>query len=130
MAATTISFEIPDDLPEIYADPLLGRVFFNLFDNTRQHGGEATRISIAHHPSGTGLIITVADNGAGISPDDKLHLFERGFGKHTGLGLFLSREILAITGISISETGIPNEGARFELVVPAGAFRFEGDPAP
>ena len=70
-----------------------------------------------------------ADDGAGISPDDKLHLFERGFGKHTGLGLFLSREILAITGISISETGIPGEGARFEIAVPEGTFRFAEEQA-
>ena len=57
--------------------------------------------------SDTGLIIIIADNGAGISTEDKQHLFEHGFGKHTGLGLFLSREILSITGITISETGYP-----------------------
>ncbi len=68
--------------------------------------------------------ITVADNGMGISPEDKPHLFERGFGKNTGLGLFPSREILSITGISISETGIPGKGAQFEIAIPEGAFRF------
>jgi PAS domain S-box-containing protein len=124
MAATTITLEIPDDHLEVYADPLLVRVFYNLFDNTRQHGGEVTRISISHRRSDTGLIITIADNGTGISKKDKRHLFERGFGKHTGLGLFLSKEILSITGISIRENGIPGEGARFEIAVPEGAFRF------
>ncbi|MDO9325941.1 MAG: ATP-binding protein, partial [Methanoregula sp.] len=93
------------------------------FENTRQHGGEVTRISIAYHPTSTGLIVTVADNGIGLSPEDKKHLFERGFGKHTGLGLFLSQEILSITGISISETGVSGNGARFEIAVPEGAFR-------
>jgi len=34
-----------------------------------------------------------------------------------GLGLFLSREILAITGITITETGEPGNGARFEIAV-------------
>ena len=124
MAATTITLEIPDDHLEVYADPLLVRVFYNLFDNTRQHGGEVTRISISHRRSDTGLIITIADNGTGISKKDKRHLFERGFGKHTGLGLFLSKEILSITGISIRENGIPGEGARFEIAVPEGSFRF------
>lgn len=124
MAATTITLEIPDDHLEVYADPLLVRVFYNLFDNTRQHGGEVTRISISHRRSDTGLIITIADNGTGISKKDKQHLFERGFGKHTGLGLFLSKEILSITGISIRENGIPGEGARFEIAVPEGSFRF------
>ena len=124
MAATTITLEISDDHLEVYADPLLVKVFYNLFDNTRQHGGEVTRISISHRRSDTGLIITIADNGTGISKKDKQHLFERGFGKHTGLGLFLSKEILSITGITICENGIPGEGARFEIAVPEGAFRF------
>jgi signal transduction histidine kinase len=47
-------------------------------------------------------------------------IFEQGFGKNTGLGLFLSREILAITGITITENGVPGKGARFEITVPRG----------
>ncbi|MFH0968332.1 MAG: hypothetical protein V1862_11685 [Methanobacteriota archaeon] len=38
--------------------------------------------------------------------------------------LFLAREILGITGIEIQETGIYGEGARFEIRVPKGGFRF------
>jgi len=51
-------------------------------------------------------------------------IFEQGFGKHTGLGLFLSREILAITGSTIIENGTPGKGARFEITVPKGMYRF------
>jgi len=40
------------------------------------------------------------------------------------MGLFLAREILSITGITIKETGEPGNGARFEIAVPEGAFRF------
>jgi K+-sensing histidine kinase KdpD len=40
--------------------------------------------------------------------------------KHTGFGLYLMREILDITGITITETGEPGKGARFEMVVPKG----------
>jgi len=130
MAATPITLEIPDDHLEVYADPLLFKVFYNLFENTRQHGGAVNRISISHCRSDTGLIITIADNGAGISQKDKQHLFERGFGKNTGLGLFLSKEILSITGITIRENGMPGEGARFEIAVPEGAFRFAEKQAP
>jgi len=43
--------------------------------------------------------------------------------KNTGLGLFLSREILSITGITIRENGDPGKGARFEMVVPNGIYR-------
>jgi len=123
MGESTINFEIPDDRLELLADPLLIRVFYNLFENSRQHGSTVTCIRIAYHRIGTGLKITVADNGLGISPEEKKHLFERGFGKNTGLGLFLSRDILSNTGLSITETGIPGDGAQFEITVPDGAFR-------
>ena len=49
--------------------------------------------------------------------------FEKGFGKNTGLGLFLIREILSITGISIIENGEPGIGVRFEIGVPPGKWR-------
>ncbi|MFA6332889.1 MAG: PAS domain-containing sensor histidine kinase, partial [Methanoregula sp.] len=129
MTDSTITLEIPDDTLEIYADPLFIKVLYNLFDNARQHGETVTRESISHQQIGTGLILTVEDNGIGISSEDKQHLFERGFGKHTGLGLFHSREILSITGISISETGMPGKGARFEIAVPDNMFRFTKKPA-
>ena len=58
---------------------------------------------------------------AGITKEEKI--FERGYGKNTGLGLFLAREILSITGISIREAGIEGRGARFEMLVPKNGFR-------
>ncbi|MDD5189249.1 MAG: ATP-binding protein, partial [Methanoregula sp.] len=71
-----------------------------------------------------GLRIVCEDDGVGISGEDKKKLFTRGFGKNTGLGLFLSREILAITGITITENSVPGNGARFEITVPKGMYRF------
>jgi PAS domain S-box-containing protein len=124
------SCEIPEDLPELFADPLLAKVFYHLFENSRQHGGAITRICMSTRETGPGLTIIVADNGAGVSPEEKQHIFERGSGKKFGHGLFLSRDILAITGISIRETGIPGKGARFEIAVPQGSFRPAGKPAP
>jgi PAS domain S-box-containing protein len=110
---------------EIYADPLLGKVFYNLIDNALRYGGQKmTAIDISGKETGTGLVIRVEDNGDGISSADKQRLFERGFGHNTGLGLFLSREILSITGISITETGEPGKGARFEIAVPEGGYRY------
>jgi signal transduction histidine kinase len=55
---------------------------------------------------------------------DIKHSFKRGFGNNTGLGLFLSREILAITGIAITESGETGKGARFEIMVPKGGYRY------
>jgi signal transduction histidine kinase len=109
---------------EIYADPMLEKVFHNLFDNSIRHGGEGmTSIRASARISDGTVVITVQDDGRGISVEDGKHLFERGFGRNTGYGLFLSREILSITGIAISETGEPGGGARFEITVPAGLWR-------
>jgi PAS domain S-box-containing protein len=112
---------------EIYADPLFDKVFYNLIDNALAHGGEQlTTIRITTRESEEGLWITCEDNGEGISESDKKRLFERGYGKHTGLGLYLCREILQITGISITENSVPGTGARFVIHVPKGAYRIKG----
>ncbi|MCX6689039.1 MAG: HAMP domain-containing sensor histidine kinase [Methanoregula sp.] len=83
-------------------------------------------IRVSSQESATGLLIVCEDDGVGISAEDKKRLFTRGFGKNTGLGLFLSREILAITGITITENGNPGKGARFEITVPKGMWRMKG----
>jgi len=112
----------------IYCDPMLEKVFYNLYDNALRHAEGATRIEIACHPSSSGLIIVWEDDGTGVPEDEKEEIFKRGFGKNTGMGLFLVREILAITGITITETGEEGKGARFEISVPEGAYRI-GNPA-
>jgi PAS domain S-box-containing protein len=110
---------------EIFADPLLERAFYNFVENSLQHGGNVStiRISAAEATSGE-VIITIEDNGTGIPPFDKANIFSKGFGRNTGLGLFLVQEILSITGITIRETGEYQKGARFELRVPQAAHRY------
>ena len=110
---------------EIYADALLERVFSNLLDNSVHHGKGVSDIRISARQIDQELQVTYADNGIGIPAAEKEHIFERGYGKNTGLGLALSREILSITGITIKETGEPGRGARFEITVPKGTFRWE-----
>lgn len=112
---------------EVLADPLLEKVFYNLIDNALKHGGDRlTTIRISSHETKEGCVIVCEDDGAGVAQEDKTKIFERGFGSNTGLGLFLSREILSITGISILETGIPGKGARFEILVPKEKNRLSG----
>ena len=110
---------------EVYADPLVEKVFYNLVENSIRHGGHVTVISFDTAESDYGLVIRCSDNGTGIQPTEKETVVLRGYGSNTGLGLFLIREILAITGISIKETGTFGAGARFEILVPNGAYRFQ-----
>lgn len=108
---------------EIYADPMLEKVFANLFGNSVMHGEQVTRIAVTCGQAGEDLVIAVEDNGIGIPLDQKQKIFRKGFGKNTGFGLFLAREILAITGIMIHETGVHGKGARFEITIPKQGYR-------
>jgi PAS domain S-box-containing protein len=117
---------LKNDLPEnteIFADPLVARVFSNLADNAVRHGGKITTIRFSVEEQGWDQIIVCEDDGDGISAEIKELVFERGFGKNTGFGLALSREVLDITGITIRETGKAGKGARFEIAVPKIQYR-------
>jgi len=107
---------------------MLPKVFFNLLDNSVKHGEHVTRIRVSQEQRQNGMVITWEDDGTGIPTGEKERIFERGIGKNTGLGLFVIREILVVTGITIRETGEPGKGARFEMLVPAGAYRCDHLP--
>ncbi len=109
---------------------MLTRAFANLMDNTMRHGESASRVRVRYLLEESGdLTLVWEDDGIGIPPDEKELIFRRGFGKNTGFGLFLIREILEITGITITETGEHREGARFEMHVPDGMYRVPTTPA-
>ena len=90
----------------VCADPLFEKVIYNLFENALRHGGGVSEISVSLNEESTGAVLVVADNGIGIPANEKEKIFERGYGKNTGWGLFLVREILEITGMTITETGV------------------------
>jgi len=113
------------DNVEVYADSLLERVFFTLAHNVLQHAKTATEVTLGYDLSGDGLQLFFEDNGNGIPDTIKEKIFERGYEKQKGMELFLVREILSITGITIKETGTYGKGTRFEMFVPKGAYRFQ-----
>ncbi len=119
----TVQVTVNIENTEVYADPLLEKVFFNLVENAIRHGGVITGITFTRRDSAGELIIICEDDGAGIPLPEKENIFNRKYYRHTGFGLFLAREILGITGICIRETGEPGSGARFEISVPKGAYR-------
>ncbi|MDD1661719.1 MAG: HAMP domain-containing histidine kinase, partial [Methanomicrobiales archaeon] len=123
------SLRVNLDLPalEIYADPLFERVIANLVDNTLRHGEHASCIGFRARVEGDSCTLIVEDDGVGIPSGMKEPIFRPGYGRHTGFGLFLVREILGITGMSISETGEPGRGAKFEIRIPSGGFRIRDE---
>lgn len=108
---------------EIYADLMLEKVLYNLVDNSVRHGKNLTFIRFSYHIKENDCILVYEDDGGGIVENEKTKIFERGFGKNTGMGLFLIREILSITGIQISETGTYGKGVTFEMLIQAGKWR-------
>jgi len=108
----------------VFADPLIAKVFYNLIDNAVRYGGKITTIRFSVKELDDRHVVICEDDGDGVVAEEKEKIFERGFGKNTGMGLFLSREILSITGIAIRETGEPGNGVQFEITVPEGAYRF------
>jgi len=111
---------------EIFADPMLENVFFTLAENVVTYAKGATEISLTYREDDNGLTISFADNGPAIPPAMKEKIFERHYERKRGAGLFLAREILSFTGITIRETGGPDTGARFDLRVKKGGYRFAG----
>jgi signal transduction histidine kinase len=105
----------------LLADSLLVRVISTLLADTCQRRGNLVELWTEEH--GDHLCIIYTDDGNGIQEYEKERIFGENFDKMRGYGLFLDREILAVTGITLRETGDPDRGARFEMVVPAGAYR-------
>ena len=126
MGIFTPPLTIPSDM-NIFAEPLIVKVFFNLMDNATRYGGKITTLRFFVEERRDNLVLFCEDDGVGVMVDEKEMIFTRGFGKNTGMGLFLAREILLITGITLTETGEPGKGARFEITVPKGAWRFTSE---
>lgn len=117
----TLSSELTDI--SVYADPMLIKVFRNLLDNSMRHGERVTSIRVHAYVHEGVLKILWEDNGVGIPSDQKERVFQWGVGRNMGLGLFLIRQVLSITNMTIHETGEFGRGARFEIDVPAEAYR-------
>jgi PAS domain S-box-containing protein len=109
---------------EIFADPLFEKVFYTLLENALRHGKTVTGIEFSYRTQDEDLVVVYQDNGEGVPFEYKEAILQRKYFKHTGFGLYLSRTILGITGMTIRENGVPGKGARFEILVPKGAFRF------
>ncbi|MCK9298933.1 MAG: PAS domain S-box protein [Methanoculleus sp.] len=109
---------------EIYADPMVKKVFYNLIDNAVRHGGAVTEIRFSCARSGQDLLILCEDDGIGIPDGEKEAIFREAYKRRHGHGLFLVAGILGITGMTIRETGVAGEGARFEVRVVNGGYRF------
>ncbi|MDI9632904.1 MAG: helix-turn-helix domain-containing protein [Methanolinea sp.] len=108
---------------EVCAEKSIPRVFQALLENSAVHGRKVTSIRVAARETPEGLLVVYEDDGMGIPAEEKATLFEWGHGERRAHSLFLCRQVLDATGISIRETGEFTRGARFEILIPPGKYR-------
>jgi signal transduction histidine kinase len=102
----------------VLADSLLRQLFYNLIENSLRHG-KVSQIRVHCEETGNGqLKLVYEDDGVGIPESEKAKIFEEGYGKGTGYGLFLIRKICEVYGWTIKETGKEGQGAQFTMTIP------------
>jgi two-component system, OmpR family, sensor histidine kinase KdpD len=124
----TIDASPPEDQDEpVWFDShLLGRVFRHLLENTAKYTPPGSLATLTIRRSGDRLEFVVQDNGPGIEPLDLPLIFEKFYrgktaksrGKGSGMGLAITRAILAAHGGGIEASSIIGKGATFLLWVP------------
>lgn len=114
---------------EVFADLFLEKALTNVLTNAINLGGSVSRISSWTEERDGDLLLIITDDGAGIEPETKEIIFQQGKISDQGFGLFFAKEVLSITGLSITETGEAGRGGRFEILFPKGKYRRvrEGD---
>ncbi|MFH1328385.1 MAG: PAS domain-containing sensor histidine kinase, partial [Candidatus Bathyarchaeota archaeon] len=103
---------------KVLADSLLDTLFYNLLDNSLRHGEKVSRIGIYHKISEDGLKLIYEDDGIGIPEAEKELVFKEGYGKNTGLGLYMIKKMCNVYGWNIQETGEHGKGAQFTITIP------------
>lgn len=106
-------------------------VFRNLLENAVKYSlPDSRRVEVSASSNGTGMVVRVADDGAGIPPNDMPNLFEpffrvdRSRSKRTGgygLGLSIVKRIVVAHGGTIAVENNPTRGATFVMTLPAPA---------
>ena len=127
---------IPEDAATVRADPaLLEQVLVNLLENAVKYGPEGGAISVFARRAGDSVVLSVADEGVGIPPEDLPHVFDSFFravrgdrvAPGTGLGLAIARAFVEAMGGTIAAEsprrdlpadGLPGTIIRVELPVP------------
>jgi two-component system sensor histidine kinase KdpD len=116
---------------EVDIDPRLASVALShLLENAAQYSPPDRRIVVQARVEHDGLRVSVTDHGPGLDPGELDRLFERFYrgraAKHasfgTGMGLSITRGLLAVAGGRVWAENVPEAGAKFTVVVP-GAVR-------
>lgn len=122
------SISIPENIPFVQADPdRLSQVFANLVTNAVRYAPEGSAIALKLNHGKNFVTVSVSDSGPGIAPDDLPHIWERFYradksrSRHlggSGLGLFITRNLVHAMGGDITVESLPGKGATFSFTIP------------
>jgi len=123
-----IIVDFPSDFPVLEADPRwIKQVFRNIFDNAVKYSPEGGLIVVRGEVRSADVVVIVADQGIGISPEDLIPLFEKYFRvksaanlhiSGTGLGLPIARAIVELHGGRIWAESKHGEGTTIYFSLP------------
>ncbi len=112
----------------------LDKIIYNLLSNAAKYSRKDGRVTLRAYTNKTydHVIISVSDNGIGIAPEKKKHLFQRYHdGEYrrinamgTGLGLALTRELVFLHGGNIEYESEVNKGTTFTVTLPISKEAF------
>ncbi len=123
--------ELPHGTVRIDPD-LIAQVVRNLLSNARRHAGQGGRVAISARADGTGLVVSVDDDGPGIPPQQRERVFDRFHRSEpsrdrasggSGLGLGIARSIVELHGGQIWVDDSPLGGARVSFELPVQSKR-------
>ena len=124
----TLEEALPPDLPPLNADRAkLRRVLVNLLSNALKFTPRGGRVEVGAARSGAVVRVTVADTGVGIPPEDLARLFDKyeqarsratRSEKGTGLGLYITRQLVELHGGEISVQSEVGKGSTFSFTIP------------
>ena len=123
-----LTMELPAELPHVRADlAKLRRIFVNLLSNAIKFTARGGRVSITAAHIGDTVRVGVSDTGLGIAHDEIAHLFDkyeqtrsratRGE-KGTGLGLYITKQLVELHGGTITVESQPGKGSTFAFTLP------------
>ena len=121
-----LDVDLPDNGRILGRDERLGQVFRNLIDNAVSFSPEGGAVSITARAESGIARVMVEDNGPGIPPDNLETIFDRfyterpndHFGRNSGLGLSIARQIAESTGGRVWAENRDGGGARFTVELP------------
>jgi len=119
-AGLKVEEELVEPVLPVLVDPeRIGLVFDNLIGNAVRHSPKGGRILVRARPESGFVRFEVEDQGPGIPPEYQQRVFEKFFrmpgtkGEGIGLGLYISREIVAAHGGQMGVDSEPGHGSRF-----------------